>query len=90
MRAYLVAIVLLLIIFGTIGGYLYQRFGALASMDFSPPPVTIAAAKAQEQSWKQVKPQDRFPSILRSGKETHPIGKRKQKLREESIYLEDT
>ena len=54
MRAYLVAIVLLLIIFGTIGGYLYQRFGALASMDFSPPPVTIAAAKAQEQSWKQV------------------------------------
>ena len=54
MRAYLVAIVLLLIIFGTIGGYLYQRFSALASMDFSPPPVTIAAAKAQEQSWKQI------------------------------------
>ena len=54
MRAYLVAIVLLLIIFGTIGGYLYQRFSALASMDFSPPPVTIAVAKAQEQSWKQI------------------------------------
>ena len=53
MRAYLVAIVLLLIIFGSIGGYLYQRFSAMASMDFSPPPVTIATARAQEQRWKK-------------------------------------
>ena len=54
MRAYLVAIILLLVIFGAIGGYLYQRFSALASMDFSPPPVTIAASIAQKKEWKQV------------------------------------
>ena len=53
MRAYLVAITLLLIIFGAIGGYLYQRFSTLAAMDFSPPPVTIAASIAQEKNWKQ-------------------------------------
>ncbi len=54
MRAYLVATLLLLIIFGMIGGYLYQRFSAMASMDFSTPPVTIAAAWAKEQSWQQI------------------------------------
>ena len=53
MRAYLVVIVLLLVLFGAIGGYLYQRFSAFASMDFSPPPVTIAAAVAQLESWDQ-------------------------------------
>lgn len=46
MRAYLIVIALLLAIFGAIGGYLYQRFAALAATDFSPPPVTIAAAVA--------------------------------------------
>lgn len=54
MRAYAVTIVLLLVIFGAIGGYLYQRFSALASMDFSPPPVTIAASIATPQEWKEV------------------------------------
>ena len=53
MRAYLVAIVLLLVIFGSIGGYLYQRFSAFADMDFSPPPVTIAASTAQQEVWDQ-------------------------------------
>lgn len=53
MRAYLVAIILLLVIFGSIGGYLYQRFGAFADMDFSPPPVTIAASLAQQEVWDQ-------------------------------------
>ena len=54
MRAYVVAIALLLVIFGAIGAYLYQRFSALASMDFSPPPVTIAASVATTQEWKEV------------------------------------
>ena len=49
MRGYLVAIALLVVIFGSIGGYLYMRFSALASMDFSPPPVTIAVAEAQAE-----------------------------------------
>lgn len=44
MRAYLAVIALLLAIFGSIGGYLYLRFTALAATDFSPPPVTIAAS----------------------------------------------
>lgn len=47
MKAYLIVIALLLIIFGSIGAYLYQRFSTFASMDFSPPPVTIAASTAK-------------------------------------------
>lgn len=54
MKAYIVVVVLLLVIFGAIGGYLYQRFSAFASMDFSPPPVTIAASTASLESWDQV------------------------------------
>ena len=53
MRADLVAIILLLVIFGSIGGYLYQRFSAFADMDFSPPPVTIAASLARQEVWDQ-------------------------------------
>ncbi len=51
MRAYLVVGALLLVIFGSIGGYLYNKFSALAAQDFSPPPVTIAAATAQGETW---------------------------------------
>ncbi len=40
-------------IFGAIGGYLYQKFSALAAMDFSPPPVTIAASIAQGETWDE-------------------------------------
>jgi membrane fusion protein (multidrug efflux system) len=43
-RAYLTVITLLLAIFGSIAGYLYLRFSALAATDFSLPPVTIAAS----------------------------------------------
>lgn len=53
MKAYVVAIVLLVAIFGSIGAYLYQRFSAFANMDFSPPPVTIAASIAEREVWKQ-------------------------------------
>ena len=51
MRPYLLAIALLALLAGAIGGYQYLRFSALAKMDFSPPPVTIAAATAKRESW---------------------------------------
>lgn len=53
MKGYAVAVGLLLIIFGSIGGYLYDRFSTLASMDFSPPPVTIAASVARLDTWDE-------------------------------------
>ncbi len=51
MRAYLVVVVLLLGIFGSIAGYLYVRFTALAEMDFQPPPVTVAASVVKLERW---------------------------------------
>lgn len=53
MKAYLIVIALLVVLFGAIGGYLYQRFSAFASMDFTPPPVTIAASIATQEIWQQ-------------------------------------
>jgi membrane fusion protein (multidrug efflux system) len=53
MKAYAVAITLLLVIFGSIGAYLYARFSAFASADFSPPPVTIAASVASVETWSE-------------------------------------
>ena len=47
MRAYLLASVLILVVFGSISTYLYQRFSALAAMDFSPPPVAVNSEVAQ-------------------------------------------
>lgn len=52
MRAYLTVAVLLLLIFGGIGGYLFSKFSMLAGADFTPPPVTVAAATAREDVWK--------------------------------------
>jgi membrane fusion protein (multidrug efflux system) len=49
-RAYLAVIALLLALFGSIAGYLYVRFSALAATDFSPPPVTIAASLSRIES----------------------------------------
>ena len=51
MRAYVFVILLLLLIFGSISGYLYNKFSVLKTMDFTPPPVTIAAAVAQTAVW---------------------------------------
>ena len=51
MRAYLFVAALLLLIFGSIAGYLYIRFSALAEMDFQPPPVTVAASVAKLERW---------------------------------------
>ncbi|MCZ6830091.1 MAG: efflux RND transporter periplasmic adaptor subunit [Gammaproteobacteria bacterium] len=53
MRAYLFVAMLLLVIFGSIGGYLYARFSAFSKMDFTPPPVTIAAGVARAERWDQ-------------------------------------
>ena len=53
MKAYLVVVVLLLAIFGSIGAYLYQRFSAFANMDFTPPPVTIAVSSARLDTWSE-------------------------------------
>ena len=53
MKAYVAVIALLLVIFGSIGGYLYQRFSAFANMDFTPPPVTIAASTAVLETWAE-------------------------------------
>ncbi len=53
MRAYLIVAAILIAIFGSIGGYLFMKFSRLASMDFSPPPVTIAAANARQEVWGQ-------------------------------------
>ena len=53
MKAYVLAIGLLLIIFGSIGGYLYKRFSAFASVDYAPPPVTIAASTAVWATWDE-------------------------------------
>lgn len=51
MRAYLYVAILLLVIFGGIAGYLYNKFSRFADRDFSPPPVTVAAATAREETW---------------------------------------
>jgi membrane fusion protein (multidrug efflux system) len=48
-RAYLLVGALLLAIFGSIAGYLLWRFSTFANMDFSPPPVTVAASYASSQ-----------------------------------------
>ncbi len=53
MKAYAIAITLLVLIFGSIGGYLYKRFSAFAAMDFAPPPVTIAASVAAKETWNE-------------------------------------
>ena len=51
MKAYVIVIILLLVLFGSIGAYLMQRFSAFAEMDFSPPPVTIAVSSAKQETW---------------------------------------
>ena len=53
MRAYLLAIGLLIVLIGGTALYIQQRFARLASADFTPPPATIAAARAEERSWRE-------------------------------------
>ena len=51
MRGYLIAIALILAIFGSIGGYFYRQNAALSGADYSAPPVTVAAAMAEAATW---------------------------------------
>ncbi|MEP5568170.1 MAG: efflux RND transporter periplasmic adaptor subunit [Halioglobus sp.] len=51
MRAYLTVIVLLIVIFGGIAGYLYDKFQTLANTDFTPPPTLVTATTAKVETW---------------------------------------
>lgn len=51
MRAYLLVGFLLILIFGGISGYVYNTFTRFAGMDFTPPPITVAAAVAKTATW---------------------------------------
>ncbi|WP_439100983.1 efflux RND transporter periplasmic adaptor subunit [Congregibacter sp.] len=53
MRAYLVAAVLLVLILGSTAFYIQQRFAAMASGNFAPPPATIAAGTAEARPWRE-------------------------------------
>ena len=53
MRAYLLAIALLLAIFGAIGLYLAQRFAALGNPP-PQPPITVSATRATLAPWRNV------------------------------------
>ena len=53
MRVYVVVVALLAIIFGSIAAYLNNKWSTFAEMDFSPPPVTIAAGLSKAESWGQ-------------------------------------
>lgn len=50
MRAYISVIVLLSLIFGSIGASVYLRNSASAKGDYAPPPVTIAAGVARQET----------------------------------------
>jgi membrane fusion protein, multidrug efflux system len=51
LRAYVYVLLLLVVIFGSIGGYLFNKFSAFSKLDMTPPPVTIAADTAKNSVW---------------------------------------
>lgn len=53
MRAYFVAAVLLIALLGGTALYIQQRFAAMASGNYAPPPVTIAAGTAEARQWRE-------------------------------------
>ncbi|MFK7828432.1 MAG: efflux RND transporter periplasmic adaptor subunit [Congregibacter sp.] len=53
MRAYVVAVVLLIALLGSTAFYIQQRFAAMSAGDFERPPETIAASTAKAQSWRE-------------------------------------
>ncbi|MEM6485165.1 MAG: efflux RND transporter periplasmic adaptor subunit [Pseudomonadota bacterium] len=53
MRAYLIAIALLLLTVGGTAAYVGVGFVKLASADFSPPPIMTTAAVARQQPWRE-------------------------------------
>lgn len=54
MRAYLTVAVLLFFIFGGIAAYLYRQYSTAMSTDWTPPPVTVAAATARQETWPTI------------------------------------
>ena len=53
MRAYVVAITLLLVIIGGTAAYIGASFARLASADFTPPPITTTATTAKILPWRE-------------------------------------
>ncbi len=53
MRAYFVAVLLLVVLLGGTAAYIQQRFASLADGNYTPPPVTIAAGYARERPWRE-------------------------------------
>jgi membrane fusion protein (multidrug efflux system) len=51
LRAYATVIFITLIIFGSIGAYVYRQISAMSEMNFTPPPVTVGAAIAKPEIW---------------------------------------
>ncbi|RLA62426.1 MAG: efflux transporter periplasmic adaptor subunit [Gammaproteobacteria bacterium] len=51
MRAYLIVALFLLLIFGSIFGYLFKQSAGRAGQAFTPPPITIAATTAHTETW---------------------------------------
>ena len=54
MRAYLVAIVLLLVMLGGTAFFVFQRFAGMADGGFDAPPVSIAAGVAEERPYREL------------------------------------
>lgn len=53
MRSYAVTIVALLLIFGSIAGFIYLQASGSADSYYAPPPVVIAAATSTIETWDQ-------------------------------------
>ena len=51
MRGYLIALALLAVIFGSIGGYYYLQTKNASGAHYTPPPVTIAASVSEAAIW---------------------------------------
>lgn len=51
MRAYLIVAAILVVLFGSIAGYLYNKFQTLANTDFTPPPILVSATSARLETW---------------------------------------
>jgi len=53
LRAYLIAICLLVLLLGGAGFTIWQRFAGMAGGDYAPPPVTVAATHAEVRPWRE-------------------------------------
>ncbi len=53
MRAYLIAVLLLVVLLGGTAFFIFQKFSAMAGGGAPRPPATIEAAVAEERSWRE-------------------------------------